>query len=211
MQIIRMTDDVVTTVEPIVEGDSAIVDERTPRIGSVLEGHHFMAPGAAALVVDGVVAQVAIGKYADEKPTPDTGKWIDTDRDVVPGFLYDADTGEFTAPEPPRDIESEVAGHALALKVGIVNATRTDGQTDDVTPEALKVIEKRYRAFTDKMNAKRTVDVALTDSEKATMHLIISGNEFFEAVDLAAATILAAGDAAEPVETDSRWPDLPTV
>lgn len=211
MQIIRMTDDIVTGVEPLTEGDTAIVDDRAPRIGSVLEGQHFMAPGAAALVVDGVVIQVAIGKYADEKPAPDTGKWIDTDRNVVPGYLYDSKKKKFSAPPIPRDIGGDVAAHSIKLKIGIVNATRTDGGDPyPETEEALEAVRNRYTDTLNELSAKSLSGEELSAGEKQIIGLIRAGNDFFKLVDAAADAIIGAGDAADPIETDGRWPELPS-
>lgn len=170
----------------------------------------IVAPGTAALVVDDVVIQIAIGKYADEQPAPESGAWLDAPRDAAPGYLYDSGTQQFTAPSPPRDIDAEVTAYAISLKVGTVNTLRTDGQTDPATAEALQAIETRYRAYADRMNAKRTLDETLTGEEKSTMRLIVQGFDYFANVDQAAEEILAAGVAADPIETDSRWPNPPT-
>lgn len=126
-----------------------------------------------------------------------------------PGPWDTWDGSAWVAGSAPRDIAAEISGHALALKIGVVNATRTDGLTDPVTPEALATIKERYTEIVNEASAKAVMGETVTDAEKQVVALIRQGFAFFKAVDAAAETILAAGDAADPIAGDTRWPPLP--
>lgn len=102
------------------------------------------------------------------------------------------------------------AAHALALKIGVVNATRTDGgEPFPVAEASLEAIRQKYTDEVNEISAKQLVGETLTDSEKQTVQLIRQGFAFFKAVNAALETIVAAGDGADPIESDPRWPAVP--
>lgn len=206
MNIIKIESGVVVSVESIAEGTKAVLSDKAPYVGSLLVGDHFIAPSTAVLVDNGVVIQVAISQWAIDKAIPDSGEWIDTNQEVVVGYLYDG--VDFTPPPAPRNIAAEVAAHAIELKVGIVNATRTDGLIDPVTATAVAAIEERYNLYVTRFLTDDKLGLDVTD-KIPVVQSIRAGQDFFDAVDLAAATILAAGDAADPIADDARWPALP--
>lgn len=123
--------------------------------------------------------------------------WIAADNEVLP------------VPVQPRDVAAETSEHGLFQKMTLVNATRTDGVVDAITHEALATISMRYRDIALSCNTKAALEQTLTDEEKALLQRIATGFDYFEAVDQAAATINAAGDAAGPIDTDPRWPVVP--
>ncbi|MDZ7823538.1 MAG: hypothetical protein U5K75_05500 [Ahrensia sp.] len=114
-----------------------------------------------------------------------------------------------TTSEQVPPISIAVQYHALALKIGIVNATRTDsGEPYPVTNEALNIIKERYSLLNAEVLTKNLLGQHVSENEKKMLRLIQQGNAFFAAVDEAAATIIASGDVADPVATDPRWPKI---
>lgn len=116
---------------------------------------------------------------------------------------------------PPADeqtvsIKAQVNAHALALKVGLVNAVRTDGLTDRVTADAMVAIRQRYADIIAEVSAKQLIGETITQSDKQTVGLIKTGFAYFNAVDAAGAVIIAAGNPASPIHGDGRWPAPPS-
>jgi hypothetical protein len=120
-----------------------------------------------------------------------------------------ATIGERPTTDPEEVQRQTVLAHALALKVGMVNSTRTDGEADPVTVEGLSAIEARYSRYIAAFLTDKELGVDVSD-RLDTVRLIRAGETYFEAVNAAAKTIIDAGDAADPVASDGRWPDLPT-
>ena len=116
-----------------------------------------------------------------------------------------------STPEAPviADAAAPVLAHALALKIGLVNATRTDGGPDyPVSPEALAGIRQTYSDIVSELTAKTTLGDTLTTQEQGTLRLILNGFEAFKGIDFVAQAIIAAGDAVDPIASDPRWPTL---
>lgn len=78
------------------------------------------------------------------------------------------------------------------------------------TAESLAAAKDRYRDIVDDYNSAVAVGDPVTEEQTATVRLIRLGYQFTAAVDAAAALIIAAGDAADPVSSDDRWPALPS-
>lgn len=121
---------------------------------------------------------------------------------------------QFGYAKPPADeqaaaIKARVFAHALTLKIGLVNTIRTDGQADLVTPQALADIRQRYADIIAETSAKQLIGETITQADKQTVGLIKTGFAYFKAVDEAAAVIIAAGNPANPLAGDGRWPPVP--
>lgn len=105
--------------------------------------------------------------------------------------------------------DEAVSAHALALKIGAVNALRTDGGDPyPVSPESLAMIRQTYADTLNEIQADALLNGGATDAQKQTVGLIKAGFDFMRAVDAAAAAIIAAGDGADPIASDQRWPTL---
>lgn len=209
MKLVRMTDNAVTAVEDLRSGETVTVTETAPRIGAVLDDNgRFVAPTNAFLAdASGLVVEVALGAYADEQPDAGAGQWHDIAADPLPGPMRVVN-GLLLA---VRDIAAEVNRHAVVVKIASINATRTDGgEPFPATAEALTAAKDRYRDMIDEYNLSVAVGDAVSPEQTATVKRIQAGFQFFKAVDAAASMILAAGDAADPVSTDDRWPGLPS-
>ncbi len=131
---------------------------------------------------------------------------------VRPGPWHIWEGGKWVEYPAPRDLAAEVSAHALALKIGVVNATRTDGgPAYPVAAEALAAIRDRYTEIVNEVSAKSVVGEEVIAEEKQTVALIRAGFAFFKAVDAAAEAILAddPADVADPIAADKRWPPLP--
>lgn len=113
------------------------------------------------------------------------------------------------APDAATRAKQAVEGHALALKIGAVNALRTDGgEPYPVSPESLAMIRQTYADTLNEIQADALLNGGATDAQKQTVGLIKAGFDFMRAVDAAAAAIIAAGDGADPIASDQRWPTL---
>lgn len=181
--------------------------------GTLPDPGDLAAPTDAVFVDDdtGEVVQVARNKWADERETMTGGTWKDAPAGAVTAGMIEQD-GTFAAPaRSPRDAAAEVAAYAIALKVGAINAMRTDGGPPyPPTAESLAAAKDRYRDIVDDYNSAVAVGDPVTEEQTATVRLIRLGYQFTAAVDAAAALIIAAGDAADPVSSDDRWPALPS-
>lgn len=123
---------------------------------------------------------------------------------------------QFGYAKPPADeqadaIKAQVHAHALALKIGLVNAIRTDGLTDPVTADAMTAIRQRYSDIIAEVSARQLIGETITTADKQTVGLIKAGFAYFKAVDEAAAVIIASGSPANPLATDGRWPAAPSL
>lgn len=211
MNIVTIRDGAVVAVTTLAANETAVVTEATPRLGSLPnEAGGWSAPSDAVLVDDetGEVVQIARAKWAADRASTIGGTWKDAPANVVDPGMIEQEDGSFAAPVPPRDVPAEIAAHALALKIGAVNATRTDGDTDPVTMDALADIVTRYERYVSRYLVDKDLGVDVSGRAQVVAN-IRAGQDFFEAVDAAAAAILAAGDAADPVSSDARWPPLP--
>lgn len=209
MNIITIKDGAVASVKAIAAGSTAILSDLAPRVGSLHDGGGiFRAPGDAVQIEGGIVVAVLAGQWAADQAGDG---WRDAPPGTVSAGFVVAEDGALIAPPQPRDMAGEVAAHALALKVGAINALRTDGGAPyPATAEALAVVRDVYRDIVDDYNSAVAVGDSVTAEQTATVRLIRAGFTFFKAVDSAAAAIVAAGDAAEPVDADARWPALPS-
>jgi hypothetical protein len=131
----------------------------------------------------------------------DVPAWADAEPIIA------ARAAEMAAPS----VDEVVNAHAIVLKVGTVNALRTDGGDPfPVTEAALAIIRAQYTDRINELSAQTLIGETLTADEVAEVTRIKAGFAFFKEVDTAAQTIIAAGDPADPIETDTRWPDPPT-
>lgn len=101
-----------------------------------------------------------------------------------------------------------IGDHALALKMGAVNALRgPDATPYPATAEMWQTVREQYR--------DRAVQLALIPEANRTAEQlqeitnINAGFDYANVVDAAAGVIRLAGDAADPIATDSRWPAMP--
>lgn len=125
-------------------------------------------------------------------------------------LAQEAQDGPSLEPSPEQVITNRVNAHAIALKVGAVNALRTDGGDPfPATPEAVVAIRARYTDRLNELTAKQLVGETLTDDERGEVGRIRQGFAYTNAVDAAADTIIAAGDPADPIADDTRWPTPP--
>lgn len=213
MNIVTIRDGAVVAVTTLAVNETAVVTEAAPRLGSLPnEAGGWSAPSDAVLVDDetGEVVQIARAKWAADREATIGGTWKDATANVVDPGMIEQEDGSFAAPVPPRDVPAEIAAHALALKIGAINAMRTDGGDPyPATAEGLQAARERYRDIVDDYNSAVAVGDAVTAEQTAIVRLIRQGYQFTAAVDAAAATILAAGDAADPVSSDVRWPAVP--
>lgn len=105
------------------------------------------------------------------------------------------------------DIAEVVTAHALTLKIGAVNAIRTDGGPDyPISADALAEIRRVYSEDLASVSAKGILGQTPTSEDLDEVTLIQAGFGYFKAVDAAAKTIIGAGDPANPIEDDGRWP-----
>lgn len=214
MNVIILLNGAVASVTALAAGETAVITEAAPRLGSIPnEAGGWSAPSDAVLVDDatGEVTQIARAKWAADREPVDGQTWKDVPTGTVDPGMVEQEDGTFATPPPPRDAAAEVAAYAIAFKIGAINAMRTDG--GDPFPETLDGLAKAkelYRDIIDDYNSAVAVGDPVTPEQAATVRLIRAGYQFTSAVDAAAAAILAAGDAADPVSSDERWPALPS-
>jgi len=116
-----------------------------------------------------------------------------------------------SGPSPEEIIASRVNGHAIVLKVDAVNALRTDGgEPFPVSSAGIVLIRDNYTDRINELSAKTLIGDTLTAEEVAEVSRIKAGFAFFKGVDTAAQAIITAGDPADPIEADPRWPTPPT-
>jgi len=113
--------------------------------------------------------------------------------------------------DPPQSaaevMQAAVKAHALELKITKVNELRIDNGPDyPITKDALDSIRTRYTDIINEVSAKSILGEPVTDDEKQIVSLIRQGFDYFKAVDAAAQAILSAGDPADPLSSDVRWP-----
>lgn len=132
--------------------------------------------------------------------------------------LQAAQTIEAPTPETPeQSLSVKVLAHALALKVGVVNALRTDGGDPyPVSSDALAAVHERYTDMVNDYNTRVSVAHAkkvpisdvVTDMETNIVQLIQQGFALFAAINDAAEAIIQSGEVSDPVAADPRWPQL---
>lgn len=118
-----------------------------------------------------------------------------------------AATTEAAAPVDPQEaMQTAVMAHALALKIGAVNAHMPPTQQYPATKAGLTTIVERYNGIISAFNTAKNLGMDVTEEQTQQAGLILQVYQYHAVVDDAVDAILAAGDPADPIASDPRWP-----